>query len=134
MESQEVAYYFCTLLRAFVSLEDEAWERWAQRFALVDTAGRARSIDSLQQYLMQRARVAVERGFVERVHRGSSGDVRNSNKAWRIHEEQVEAFFEMMVAPQMCSDHLNHYASKYWILPTSSGTPVGLAGLCTFWM
>ena len=111
LESQEVARYFCTFLRAFVSLEDQTWKRWAQRFALVDTAGRAWSIDSLQQYLMQWVRGAVERGFVERVHRGSSGDTRNS--AWRVHERQMEAFLEMMVVPQMCSDHLNHYAIKY---------------------
>ena len=108
LESQEVARYFCTFLRAFVSLEDQTWKRWAQRFALVDTAGRAWSIDSLQQYLMRRVRVAVERGFVERINTGSSGDIRNS--AWRVPEGHVQAFVELMVVPEMCSGHLDHTA------------------------
>ena len=111
LQSHEVAHYFRAFLRAFVSLEDAAWERWTQYLTLANTADCSWSIDSLQQYLMQQVRVAVERGLVERVNKSSSGDIRN--KAWKVREGQVDAFLEMMVNPQMCSDHLNRYAVQY---------------------
>ena len=90
MKDAEVRRYLKSFLCAFTSLEEAKWDDWTLSFLGMDLERRPWSIDSLQQYLMQRITAAADSKIVEQVVIGVSPE------AWKVRAGQEAAFLGMM--------------------------------------
>ena len=107
MKDDEVRRYLKSFLCAFTSLQEERWDEWTRGFLEMDLGDRRWSIDSLQQYMMQRITAAADRRIVEPVVIGVSPE------AWKVRAGQEMAFLGMMLDQEACLRHLDHYAIQY---------------------
>ena len=107
LKDDEVRRYLKSFLCAFTSLQEEMWDDWTRRFLEMDLEHRRWSIDSLQQYMMQRITAAADRRIVAPVVIGVSPE------AWKVRAGQETEFLGMMLDQKACLHHLDHYAIQY---------------------
>ena len=107
LKDDEVRGYLKSFLCAFTSLQEEGWDEWTRRFLAMDLAHRRWSIDSLQQYMMQRITAAADMHIVEPVVIGASPE------AWKVRAGKEQEFLRVVLEKEACLRHLDHYAIKY---------------------
>ena len=101
----EIVLYVRNFLSDFVTLKDERWKEWLQKFSKMKIRPRQWSIDALQQYLMKSIAEVRKKSMIKQSARGST--------KWVACEGCEEQIMQSIVDVEACIRFLDGYAVQY---------------------